>query len=104
MKKIINGKMYNTETAEQIGYYSNGTDYSNWHRYEEGLYRKKTGEFFLHGSGGPLSRYAECISASGRSFSSGEDILPLSIDDAKEWVEDYLDADAYIEVFGDVEE
>ena len=40
MKKIINGKMYNTETAEYIGEdsYSNSRDFSY---YCDELYRKR---------------------------------------------------------------
>jgi len=55
MKKIINGKRYDTETAQLIGSasYSNRTDFRFW---SEELYRKKTGEFFLYGEGGPASK------------------------------------------------
>lgn len=51
MKQIINGKMYNTETATEIATRSNGC--TGWEYLEETLYRKKNGEFFLCGSGGP---------------------------------------------------
>lgn len=46
MKKIINGKMYNTETAEFIDSYESGYPKDFAYVYEA-LYRKKTGEFFL---------------------------------------------------------
>ena len=46
MKKIIDGKMYDTETAQYICGYNtedkNDPDYK-----EEHLYRKKNGEFFV---------------------------------------------------------
>ena len=53
MKRIIEGKMYNTDTATCIGSYeySNLRDYR--YLYEE-LYQKKNGKFFLSGEGGPL--------------------------------------------------
>jgi hypothetical protein len=51
MKKIINGKMYNTETAEEIGSWENTPYKSNYIYFKEYLYRKRTGEFFLYGSG-----------------------------------------------------
>ena len=57
MKKIINGKVYDTETAQVLGSWSNMSDRS-FERIDETLYRKRTGEFFLHGEGGPMSRYA----------------------------------------------
>ena len=58
MKKIINGKKYDTETATKIGEYSNGYSTSDFHYIDETLYRKKTGEFFLYGEGGPMTRYS----------------------------------------------
>lgn len=53
MKKIIDGKMYNTETAKECGTWDN-CEYG-FNRVEETLYRKKTGEFFIHGEGGANS-------------------------------------------------
>ena len=104
MKKIIKGRLYDTDTAERIGYYTNGSDCRSYLWFEETLYRKKTGEFFLHGNGGPTSRYAECTSPDGHAFRSGEAIVPQTIDQAKTWAERHMDADDYIEVFGEVEE
>lgn len=48
MKKIINGKKYDTETATYIcGYeYDTLSVFSHIH---ESLFRKKDGEFFLYG-------------------------------------------------------
>ena len=102
MKKIIDGKMYNTETAEECGFWSNGYSRSDFDFCEETLYRKKTGEYFLYGEGGPRTRYSrEC---SRNSWCGGEEIVPLTEDEARNWAEHHLDADKYIEVFGDVEE
>lgn len=102
MKKIINNKMYNTETAthiESISYGRNRRDYSY---YEESLYRKKTGEFFLYGSGGPASKYRKEVAP--HSWESGENIIPVTLEDAKSWCEMYISPDYYEEVFGPVEE
>ena len=101
MKKIIDGKRYDTETAKLIGEdsYSNPSDFNYWC---ETLYQKKTGEFFLHGKGGARTKYAQAIDSN--SWCSGERIMPLSYDKAREWVEKHLDADTYEEVFGPVAE
>lgn len=101
MKKIISGKLYNTDTARQVGSWDNNiTDRLYW--VNETLYQKQRGEFFLHGEGGPGSKYAE---PSGQgSWSSGEKIIPLSYDAAQAWAEEYLDANAYQAAFGPVEE
>lgn len=100
MKKIINGKMYNTETAKLIG---------DWYDYYPGdfryvreeLYVKKTGEYFIYGVGGAMSRYAE---RDGDGRCGGCAIVPYTVSEAKEWVEKYCSADTYIEIFGEPEE
>ena len=43
---IINGKLYNTETATYVGGYSNGLSINDFNYYDEELYRKRTGEYF----------------------------------------------------------
>lgn len=52
MKKIINGKKYDTDTAKEVGYSNNGLLSTDIDYIEETLYQKKTGEFFLYGEGG----------------------------------------------------
>ena len=46
MKKVINGKMYNTDTAKRMADWSYGYP-GNFEYYEEELYKKKTGELVL---------------------------------------------------------
>lgn len=100
MKKIINGKLYNTETAKMLADWWNGR--SGFDRADEELYLKRTGEYFLYGQGGPMSRYAKSISYS--EWSGGEKITPLTEEGAKKWALNHLDADEYMEIFGEVEE
>ena len=102
MKKIINGKLYNTETAEKIDSWENMNDYRNFHYFSETLYRKRTGEFFLHGEGGPASPYHERVDQN--SYMGGERIRPLTPEEAREWAEEHMDADDYQRVFGEVSE
>ena len=101
MKKIINGRRYDTETAKLVGYtsYSTPGDLYYWC---EDLYLKRTGEFFIHGQGGPMSKYSECLSEDEWGY--GHEIKPLSLEEAQEWVEKYLGADEYEALFGKVEE
>lgn len=99
MKKIINGKKYDTETAKAVGSWDNENPGINY--VEETLYRKKTGEYFLHGEGGPNSRYGEMY---GESYMYGERITPVTEDEAKSWTERKLNGDKYEEIFGEVEE
>ena len=101
MKKVINGKLYNTESAHCVGMnqYSYPGDFNYWC---EELYKKKTGEYFLYGEGGAASRYRERVDAN--SYSSGSTIIPLDEEEAMRWAEEYLDSDKYIAEFGEPEE
>lgn len=101
MKKIINRKMYDTDTSTFVAEWSN--DYST-HDFKwcvEKLYRKKTGEYFIEGEGGPMSKYAETC---GNSMIGGKDIIPLSKQGALYWGESKMNVDEYVEEFGEVEE
>lgn len=102
MKKIINGKLYNTETAKEIANWSDGLSFRDFTHVEEILYQKRTGEFFIHGAGGPASRYA--VSAGQNSWAGGEKIIPLTWEAARDWAEEHLDADEYESIFGPVTE
>lgn len=99
MKKIINGKKYDTETAMEICGFSNGSDF----RYiSEILYRKKTGEFFIYGEGGAMTSYAKDYG--NGSIGGSSEIIPISEKRAKEFVEEYGSVEEYEKVFGEVEE
>lgn len=101
MKKIINGKMYNTETAKKLADYSHLYP-SDFNYFEETLYKKKTGEYFLYGKGNAASKYA--VSEGSNSWSSGWDITPMSELAVRAWLEKHCDADEYIAIFGEPEE
>ncbi len=102
MKRIINGRLYDTGTAKEIGCYDNGYGVGDFQHYYEALYRKKTGEFFLYGSGGAMTRYS--VECGNRCWSGGEDIIPYTEEEAMACAEEHLDAEIYMEVFGTVEE
>lgn len=100
MKKIINGKKYDTATAQKLGFFDNNE--LGFSSVEESLYRKRTGEFFLLGEGGPMSKYA--VSTGGGNWAGGTAIIPLSWESARAWAEEHLDAAAYEGIFGEVAE
>ena len=101
MKRIIDGKVYDTETAHQVGrpWSPAGLGPSDFEWYEETLYRKRTGEYFLHGEGGPKTRYARPHGQSG--WTGGERIMPMGYDQARQWAEGHLEVEEYIAAFGD---
>ena len=102
MKKIISGKLYDTETAKGIAVWSNGRSYRDFNHCVETLYKKRTGEYFLHGVGGPMSKYA--VSCGQNQWSGGALITPLTLDNARKWAEENMDADDYMQEFGPVAE
>lgn len=102
MKKIISGKMYDTDTAKEIASRYHGEGPRDFRHYEETLYRKRTGEYFLYGEGGPMSRYAE--SCGQNQWRGGVKIIPLDYKAATEWGEENMSADDYQAEFGEVSE
>lgn len=102
MKKIINGRVYDTEKAKELGTYANYGSWRDFNHLEETLYRKKTGEYFLFGEGGPTTKYAE---AEGQnSWTGGRRIMPMTYGEAKAWAEEHLTADEYEAIFGEIVE
>lgn len=102
MKKIINGKKYDTDTAQSLAEWSNHMSRFDFGFVVETLYRKKTGEFFIFGEGGAMTKYAE--SAGRNSWAEGSRIMPMSYDEAKMWAEEHIDGDLYEQIFGEVTE
>lgn len=89
MIKIIEGKRYSTESAEEIASFASTEDITSFKHFEERLYRTEKGSWFLHGKGwGP---YAKSVD-SGRS--RGESIIPKTQEEARKWLEkrDLIDA------------
>lgn len=99
MKKIINNKKYDTDTAKCIGSWDNGTMPSDLDYLSESLYKKRTGEYFVHGEGGARSRYAS--EGEDGWFSGGQAIVPVNLEAAMMWAEEHLSADAYEAEFGE---
>lgn len=102
MKKVIGGKMYNTETAEELhsDSYSNRSDFDYWC---ETLYRTKKGVYFIHGEGGARSKYSRQVEQN--SWTGGEDITPATRKEAIFWLEEHDGTDVILDQFpGDVEE
>lgn len=102
MKKIIEGKIYNTDTAREIGRYDylSATDFEH---VSEVLYRTNKGSYFLYYEGGAMSKYGVDGQQRGSTRSS-KGLRLMTEAAAKTWATEYLEADEYIEIFGEVEE
>ena len=100
MRRIIDGKRYDTSTAEEIATATHGYK-MEFSYYEETLYCKRTGEYFLYGYGHGESKYAKQVLG---DWGPGEDIVPMTYEQARQWAERNLEADEYEREFGEVPE
>ena len=102
MRKVIEGKIYDTDTAEQVGYdsYSKYGDFQYWC---EELYRTQKGNWFLYGEGGAKSKFARAVGQN--EIGGGNEITPFTRGDALVWLEVHnSDSDALEEYFPDAVE
>lgn len=70
MKKIINRKTYNTDTADIVSRKTSG-EWGDPKGYEEILYQTRKGDYFIYGIGGVDSKYPK------------ETIIATTADEAK---------------------
>jgi hypothetical protein len=97
VKKLINGKLFNTDTATFIGDGCSKCGMSDFNWFSEKLFKTKKGQFFLVGEGGPMSKWAQ--SCGTNSWGSGSGMKLLTREQALEWAETYLDVDEVLEEF-----
>jgi len=83
MKKTIDNKVYNTETAIHVAGYWNGRGNPDPKNLSEDLYLSPKGQWFLSGEGGSLTKYSVPC---GNGSSRGSDITLLTSDEALAWV------------------
>lgn len=97
MRKIIDGKVYDTNTAKVICYitFRNRGDLEF---FEETIYRTRKGQWFFFGEGGPMSKYAKNIG--GNTMSGSQEIQLMTEEQAKNWIEKNADAQTYLDNFG----
>jgi hypothetical protein len=92
MRQIIDGKRYDTDTAEYLAgvpcHYQSRSDFN----YEDtAIYRTKSGRYFIAGEGGPMTRWAH---KAGNMWTNGSGIRPLSPEEARVHLEDANAQDA----------
>ena len=96
MKKIIDGKLLDTENAYCVGAYRFEND--GIQQICITLYRNGQGEYFLHEKYGDVLMC--CKSESFNERDGRESIATLSVDAAKAWTERYLNEEEFIKEFG----
>lgn len=88
MKKTIRGRKYDTETARKVGC---KTEQAQYGEVDYALYRKRTGEYFVH------AEFSYMLDDGNPDY-----IKPLSEDEANEWAQEHLNADVYESEFGEI--
>lgn len=102
MRRVIEGKVYDTEKAIMVAEAEFGVsgDFRHWH---EALYKTAKGNYFLYGEGGPMTKYARDLGNNTTGGSSA--ITPLSRQEALRWCEEHdVDAEVIEKEFGDMVE
>jgi hypothetical protein len=103
MRKIIDGKTYNTETAAHVCDVSGPvSDRGNFHYDRTDLYRSPKGQYFIAGHGGPLSCWA--VKTGQSSWSGGDGLRLIEEEEARALCERHASAEVYQEFFGEPEE
>mgnify|MGYP001562421380 FL=1 len=98
MKQVIDGKIYNTETAELLHEWDNGIYGNDFRCCNESLYKTKKGAYFIAGSGGAMSKYAKSY---GNNTGGSEGIEVVTEKEAIRWLEEHDGSDILAEKFAD---
>ena len=84
MKKVIKGRIYNTEKAKQLNFKYVG-EFGDADGYEERIFLTKSGQYFIFGTGGPDSPYPQ------------PKIKPIEKEQADEWLAELSGAKEIVE-------
>ena len=102
MRKIIGGKKYDTDTSTMVWEVERDGWPHDMKGTREALYRKRTGEYFLLGEGGAMSRYARPLG--DNRWGGGKEVTPITDEAARSWMEREATPEAYEAEFGEVDE
>jgi hypothetical protein len=98
MKKVIDGKLYNTDTATLVADYEPFSNRSDFNWWCEELYVTNKGNWFIFGTGGPASQYSK---SGGGSAWGSSDIRAIEPFHAYEWLESHNKIEAIEKHFPD---
>jgi len=101
MKRIINGRVYDTDTANRIGNFASDCGPGDFRYEDTDLYKTKKGAWFISGEGGPFSRWSRACNNGQRG---GSGIEAMTTAEALDWCETAgVDSDIILEHFTVVE-
>lgn len=96
MRKQIDGKKFDTELSKKVGEAEANCSKLDHKYWKEELYRRKPGDYFLYGCGGPKTKYGR-LTVGG--YQSGEVIIPITDEEAKAWANEHLTTEQVKEIF-----
>ena len=96
MRQVIERKIYDTDTAEEISSTGYGTP-GDFENFNETLYRTKKGNWFTAGGGGAKTKYQ--VQVSNNSWGGSDNIFVLTSDEAMRWLEDANETEALEKFF-----
>lgn len=95
MRKMIDGKRYDTDQAELVYEWCNGHYESDFNYRSKALYRTASGAWFLRHEGGALTDMARRCGSN--SYCGGDAIEAISDDDAYGFLEAHSDESQAVE-------
>lgn len=101
MRKIIDGRRYDTDTAKKIWEHEPIENMNDINYYRETLYQKNNGELFMHCVGNAGSKHNKPSGANCRRGS--ETINPIDYYSARQWALERMPEDQYNDIFGEVD-
>jgi len=101
MKRVINGKTYNTKTAKSLCDGAANLAFIDPRDLSEYLYLSRKGQYFVAGCGGPMTKYSQW---SGKNpFGWGEGLTLVTELEAKRYVENFGTAEEFEAAFATTE-
>lgn len=100
LKRIIDGRTFNTATAQSLAYFAHEPGYEEYRHQWESLYQARSGAYFLVGEGMSHTPWSAAIPDCNDRM-RGHALLPLTKAEAKHWLELREKTAEYAEVFGE---
>ena len=85
MRFIKNGRLYDTDTAKHLATWDNGVNAGDLDYFQQDLYIKHTGEYYVCNCGSRGYGYA---------------VTPMTEAEARTWCETHCSTDTYIRIWG----
>ena len=99
MRQVIDGKIYDTETATLLHGWDNGNSHGDFKYRSKDLYRTPRGRYFLHHVGGAMTDMA--VSVGNNSYGGSETLEVIDRETAMRFLESHGGSNVLIREFPD---